>query len=99
VEDEEMVEELDATLHPEDKPDDEAIGVQRCFDSEFFHGLGDVHGKDLESEVTKPTTRKIKYEMLEEPINIHLALAISTAEWGPSNTYSNTTYAEIRAIW
>ncbi len=29
VEDVEMVEELDATSHPGDKPDDEAIGAQR----------------------------------------------------------------------
>ena len=44
VEDEEMVEECDATSHPEDKPDDEAIGAQRCFNSVFVHGLDDVNG-------------------------------------------------------
>ena len=49
-----MAQECDATSYAGDKPDDEAIGAQRCFDSEFVHGVDDVHGEGFESEVTPP---------------------------------------------
>jgi hypothetical protein len=100
AEEEEM--ELDDNSHPagpEDRPDDQAIGAQRCFGSVFDQGLDDVNGGEPMSEVLPPMSKDIKYEMLEEPTHIHLALAVSTTEWAQSNTYRNTTYAEILRIY
>ena len=94
-----MAHEFDATNHPEDKPDDAAIGVQRCFDSEFVGGLDDTSGEADMYELTPPPTKSINYEMLKEPINIHLALAVSMSEWAHCNKYRNTTYAEILRIF
>jgi len=48
---EEMVQALHPSVHPEDAPDDEALTAQRCFDSVFVQGLKDSNGEDFRSKV------------------------------------------------